>query len=77
MWFYQNWVEIMYEKPYCYWRIRWPFSIRGTRQYKIADKSERVWKTVDEHISEVASDSEDENRIRAADNRDYNIYERS
>jgi hypothetical protein len=37
---------------------------------QIADKSEGGWKTVDEYLSdEVASDSEDEKRIRAADNR--------
>ena len=37
---------------------------------RIADKSEGGWKTVEEYISdEVASDSEDEKRIRAADNR--------
>jgi hypothetical protein len=34
------------------------------------DKSEGGWKTVEEYISdEVASHSEDEKRIRAADNR--------
>jgi len=37
---------------------------------RIADKSEGGWRTVDEYLSEeVASDSEDEMRIRAADNR--------
>jgi hypothetical protein len=37
---------------------------------RIADKSEGGWKTVEEYMSdEVASDSEDEKRIRAADNR--------
>ena len=37
---------------------------------QIADKSEGGWKTVDEYLSdEVASDSEDEKRIRAANNR--------
>ena len=37
---------------------------------RIADKSEGGWKTVEEYLSdEVASDSEDEKRIRAADNR--------
>jgi hypothetical protein len=37
---------------------------------RIADKSEGGWKTVDEYLSdEVASDSEHEKRIRAADNR--------
>ena len=37
---------------------------------RIADKSEGEWKTVDEYLSdEVASDSEHEKRIRAADNR--------
>ena len=37
---------------------------------RIADKSEGGWKTVDEYLShEVASDSEDEKRIRAAENR--------
>ena len=37
---------------------------------RIADKSEGGWRTVDEYLSdEVASDSEDETRIRAADNR--------
>ena len=37
---------------------------------RIADKSEAGWKTVNEYISdEVASDSEDEKRIRAAENR--------
>jgi hypothetical protein len=37
---------------------------------RIADKSEGGWKTVDEYLSdEVASDSEDEKRIRVAENR--------
>ena len=37
---------------------------------RIADKSEGGWRTVNEYLSdEVASDSEDEKRIRAADNR--------
>lgn len=37
---------------------------------RIADKSEGGWKTVEEYLSdEVASDSEDEKRIRASDNR--------
>ncbi|VDI53185.1 Hypothetical predicted protein [Mytilus galloprovincialis] len=37
---------------------------------RIADKSEGGWKTVDEYLSDdVASDSEDEKRIRAADGR--------
>jgi hypothetical protein len=37
---------------------------------QIADKSEGGWTTVDEYLSaEVASDSEDQNRIRAAENR--------
>ncbi|CAC5397189.1 unnamed protein product [Mytilus coruscus] len=37
---------------------------------RIADKSEGVWRTVNEYLSdEVASDSEDEKRILAADNR--------
>lgn len=37
---------------------------------RIADKSEGGWKTVDEYLSdEVASDSEDEKRIRAAESR--------
>ena len=37
---------------------------------RIADKSEGGWRTVDEYLSdEIASDSEDEKRIRAADNR--------
>ena len=37
---------------------------------RIADKSEGGWKTVEEYLSdEVASDSEDEKRIRAVDNR--------
>ncbi len=37
---------------------------------RIADKSEGGWKTVEEYMSdEVAGDSEDAKRIRAADNR--------
>ena len=37
---------------------------------RIADKSEGGWKTVDEYLSdEVAIDSEDEKRIRVAENR--------
>ena len=37
---------------------------------RIADKSEGGWKTVDEYLSdEVASDSEDDKRIRVAENR--------
>jgi hypothetical protein len=37
---------------------------------RIADKSEGGWTTVDEYLSdEVASDSEDQKRIRAAENR--------
>jgi len=37
---------------------------------RISDKSEGGWKTVEEYLSdEVASDSEDEKRIRTTDNR--------
>jgi hypothetical protein len=37
---------------------------------RIADKSEGGWRTVDEYLSDnVATDSEDEKRIRAADSR--------
>ena len=37
---------------------------------RIADKSEGGWKTVDEYLSDdVASNSEDEKHIRAAENR--------
>ena len=37
---------------------------------RIADKSEGGWKTVEEYLSDaMTSDSEDEKRIRAADNR--------
>jgi hypothetical protein len=37
---------------------------------RIADKSEGGWRTIDEYLSdEVATDSEDEKRIRAAENR--------
>jgi hypothetical protein len=37
---------------------------------RIADKSEGGWRTIDDYLSdEVATDSEDERRIRAAENR--------
>ena len=43
---------------------------KRNKHKRIADKSEGGWKTVDEYISdEIASDSEDEKRIRAADSR--------
>ena len=37
---------------------------------RIADKSEGGWRTIDEYLfDEVANDSEDKKRIRAAENR--------
>ena len=42
---------------------------KRSKLIRIADKAEGGWKTVDEYLShEVASDSEDEKRIRAAEN---------
>jgi hypothetical protein len=42
---------------------------------RIADKSEGGWKTVEEYLSDaMTSDSEDEKRIRAADNRAVRLY---
>ena len=41
--------------------------IKRNKLIRIADKSEGVWRTIDEYLSdEVATDSEDERRIRAA-----------